>query len=273
MAAVPLNTQAVDFSDNAVFAKGIHHDGTQANVVQEVFEGETVLRINIPKSAGEGSGAWRTSLNRAFTSSAQGIPAGQDFYVVYQIWMSPGYLTASNGGGGKKQSIISQYLPESPDSSQSDTDIEVVMNQLYGSSVIGAYHNPDFAGFWVPKGSDFIMQTGNPACLYSNMDSASTPCLKNVEGQWVTYQQHIKVGKYGSSTGNLFDMWVAYAADADWRPVYSNKSFPLGVDGPGYRGGWLLTWDTRRTSGKVDAFVRYKHFGTAYGQVPLSAMR
>lgn len=265
MLASPGTTRALDFVSAADIASGRH--GSAPNVVQEAFgpDGQC-LRINIPKTSSSDPGATRFSLGATF-----GV--GQEFYVAFQIFMGPGYLTPSNGGGGKKQIIISQYNASSPNSSQSDTEIEIVMNQLYGSSLIGAYHEPDHTGFWVPKGSDFIMQTGNPTCLYSNMDAASTPCMKFIEGQWMTFLQRIKVGKFNGSTGNEHDLWVAYQGDTAWRQVGADRAFALGADGPGYTGFWLLPYDTGRSSGNVDTFVRYARAAVSTQPIALASMR
>lgn len=268
MLTLPGNTQAVDFADPAIFAKGIHGDEGKANVVQEIFGGEPVLRINIPKSSGTEPGAWRIGLSRAFTKNGQGFGVGSEFWVVYDIFMGPGYLTPSNGGGGKKQSIISQYLPESPDSSSSHTDIEIVMHQMDGDEYIGAYHDPDSAAFFIPKGGDFVLQSAVPTCLYSN----KAGCIKNVEGQWMTYCQRVKVGKFNGSTGNEFEALVAFPGDSDWRPVFNNKNFALGSEGP-YSGMFLTGYDTGRTSGKLDTFVRHRHLAVFTQRPSLASIR
>lgn len=269
MLAQPGVTQAVDFVDASIFAKGVHPNASAGNVVQAQFGGEAVLRINIPKSSGSDPGAWRTSLNKTWTKNSQAFGVGQEFYVAFGFYAGAGYLTPSNGGGGKKQSIISQYQPESPASTSSNTPIEVVMHQMGTDAYIDAYHEPDASGFFVPKGSDFLMQTARPTCLYSNKSG----CVSFVEGQWMMVLQRIKVGKFNGSTGNEYDMWIAFPGDTAWVPVFTNRGFQLGADGGGYSGVFLLPYDTNRSSGKVDTYALYKRLVASTQAITLASMR
>lgn len=265
--ALPGTTQAIDFTA-AVVKANANPNGTQANVVSEVFEGENVLRINIPKSSDDDPGSWRCSLNKSWTKNNQAFGVGQVFEVAYLIYMGPGYLSPSNGGGGKKQSIISQYQPETPSASSSHTDIEIVAVQ--SDNRILAYHDPAATGFYVqlPNG-DFNLQTARPQCLYSN---PSVGCLNYVESVWQAVRFRIQVAKFNGSAGNRFSMWRALPGDADWTPVFDNTGFQLGADGAGYSGLWHLPYDTNRTSGKLDTFVRYKHSMVSTQPIALASM-
>lgn len=265
-------TFATDFNASTDVTNFRHEDGTQANVQHDTTDrvpGSTsagCMKLVIPASSGPNPGSWRHWLR------SDGNPMPTEFWFLYYIKLGPRRLRSSNGGGGFKTAILSQFNFASPNSSQSNQIYEIVHNTSFGSyhGMIQAYRQDGsgFPAFHETIGGEIRLQpaidwgAGLPdqrRYSYYLGGALSEGGIVWREGEWLAVKCRVKIVTPGGTTGNEFDMWVQGEADAAGVQLYSARTFQIGGFGGdgGYTGIHLTGYDTGRTNADYDTW--HKH--------------
>lgn len=268
--------QAIRFASSASVTSYTHSGASSVNVVHDPADGvigDGCLRINVPSTAGADSGAWRAPLNAAWTADGQGFGASE-FYIQYRVKFGANRLTPSSGGGGFKVMNLAEYKFSSPNSSQSHTGNEIVMNNGYWYGVPLMYREHPSTG---PTDLNFVdgngihLQTAvdNGAgvsdpyaryCLYQS-GSASAGCYPWYVNEWLTIYLRLKIVSYGGSgAGNELDMYIARDGETNYTQLQNFRDFVIGSDSAvpnGVNGIWFLPYDTNRTSASYDTYHKY----------------
>jgi len=174
--------------------------------------GAGALRFDImPHLGANSSGSFALDFSREFSS-------GEEFYVQWRQRFDREMITrAFQHGEGWKQAIIGgDGRPLS--SAGSCTPNEVVVQNSYQRGFPQMYHSCGLKdGDYEPltpavPPSDFLLQDAT-GCRYS--DQRSARCLRYLADQWMTFQVHVKIGKwYVNQSGNYHrdstvELWVA----------------------------------------------------------------
>jgi len=208
--------------------------------------GAGALRFDIlPRSGANSSGAFALEFPREFGS-------GEEFYIQWRQRFDREMIThVFRNGEGWKQAIIAEGGGTSARSCSAN---EIVLQNNYHRGFPQMYHscgvkdsqyeplNPA-----VPP-SDYLLQDAS-GCKYS--DQHSSHCLRYKADQWMTFQVHVKVGKwYVNQSGNYHrdstvELWVADENQPSVL-VISIPDYDLVHDGAGQKYGriWLLPYNT-----------------------------
>ena len=194
--------------------------------------GGSCLRIDTPAGVGvDTSPAWIGSLNPKWTSNAQGM-GRNPFWIQFRLKIPASRLVKGANPDGWKFVQVSNYNPQSPSSSRSNTLFEVVGLDDFMKGYPQAYCRDAAGGF-----PQFPV----------------TKALPWLVDQWRTIQLRIAINKYGGvDPANAFDMWVADPGWTQWGLVSSARGFSIGPltdsDGAplpgGYNGIWLHAFET-----------------------------
>lgn len=264
-------TTSIRFDTVAAVTDHMHGAGT-ANATNAVYRdplggilGDGCLRIDVAPGVGTSEFlSWRHTLNDIWTSVSQGFGTG-DFYIQFRMKVNQAWLDASAGGGGCKFINIAGYNPASPNSSASFTAHEIVMNnegwggfpRAYTRDTEGVvFHMYEDAG-----GGDFRMQSALATCLFSQTSVGNTSgCWVFPVDAWFTVLIHVKIGTFGGTSGNLFEMWAARNDQSIYTKLFETENFEIDTDATytgGHNGIWLLPYDTNRTSHTETVTVCY----------------
>ena len=241
--------------------------------------GDGCLRINDPASEPYGPyRAWRIPLNLTWNQYQQGFGVGVPFYVQYRCRISPNGLVASNGGEGRKFSIISGVNPADMNSSQASVMGEIVMQNQYYQGIPQWYRQEgSYAAFtynysWLGDQYSYTPQnavdhgSGTPRDRYCISTGGASPgCWFFRENEWftayfeITIQSPTGVG----GVGNRIRVSMArqgetsYTTLLDVATTYCNFN---GLDPEilnGHNGLWLTTSDTNRINAPYDTWQDY----------------
>jgi hypothetical protein len=263
-----------DFRDSeiALFNKGkvtgtAYPERVTRDTSGVALTGGACLRIDIPMSAAQDSGAWKCFLNSAWDSLS--IDAAQPsvgmgstaFYVQYRVRFPSSWLTLANGTTtGKKVSIVSSNY-------NSNTPFEHVIQNIDNRGIVQAYRQdgsnyPPFEEALPPF--DFKLQNmvgGAPGeyCLYSGSPSFNN-CYRFTPDVWMCILMRIKATTYGGSSGNEWDLWAWKPGESGYTHLQSFRNYAVGGLGGytnGFNGVHLLPYTTGRTSASEDSYVLY----------------
>lgn len=180
--------------------------------------GNSSLKFTIPSVSWENSsGSWFTNFSADLTTQ---FGENSEFYVQWRQRFDPGMIGVDFGGNGWKQAIIGtgdqpgcitaggdppQYCPTSC------TPLEVVMTQDWprfggpkGYYSCGLFDN--FGDWSGGPGVIRMQHQGPPFCTYQ--DVTHVGCFQYVANEWMTFQVHVKIGTWGTSSSRL-QMWAA----------------------------------------------------------------
>lgn len=261
-------------SDVTAYQHGTGTGNANSHVYRDTTDGilgDGCLRIDVSPGVGTSQYlSWRFPLDTTWTSVSQGI--GSDHcYIQFRLKVNQGWLTASTGGGGAKVCNVAGFDPAAPNSSASFTEHEIVMNNESWGGYPRCYTR-DTGGnvnhMYIPfGGADFRMQSAldNGAgvtpdsaryCLFS--DSAG--CFFFTADEWLTLLLHIKIGTYGGTVGNEFDVWAARPTATSYTKLFENRNFEINSDATysgGLNGIWFLPFDTGRTGHATTVTAKY----------------
>jgi hypothetical protein len=248
------------------------------------------LRIDTPASVGANSATWMCSLNNSWTTKTQGF-GSTAFWIQFRFKIPSSRLTLTNCGGnqrGWKWANIAHYSQIDPAAqSASNRNDEHVLQDTNQYGFPQAYHrdvNGNFPAFNESYGgSNFKLQnsidngTGlsdnNRYCLWNN-GSPSAGCWDWVTDEWLTCMIRIKVGTYGGSAGNEFDMWVARRLATSWTHTHSFSNYSVGLPDEftgGLNGLHLLTYETNRLNSTVATHHKYAELIVSTQEIALPA--
>ena len=278
-------TAAYDFRDASIISSYRHIDGQQGNIVQNTtggILGTGCMRMNVPASSGANPGAWRAPLDLATAPNYQGWTADSDgfnnteFYFQYRIKLGPRRLRDSTGGGGFKTMILSIYQFSSPNSAASAQPFEIVHNTNYSNNKLLQAYRQDGSGFPAFHETIGPYLRFQPALDWgSSLPDDRRYSVYNIggggrhsagvlaweEGVWITVYCRVKIATYGGSTGNEFDMYVAWPGDSSYTQLYNNRNFLIGPKDAQFAGGfngiWFTPYDTGRSSADYDTWHEY----------------
>lgn len=234
--------------------------------------GDGCLRIDVNPGVGTSQYlAWRFPLDTTWTSVSQGIGTN-DCYIQFRLKVNQAWLDASIGGGGCKFVNIAGFDPAAPNSSASFTDHEIVMNNEGWGGYPRAYTR-DIGGnvehlYEDAGGGDFRMQSALAACLFSN----TAGCWFFPVDEWFTVLIHVKIGTYGGTGGNLFEMWAAKATESSYTKLFETENFEIDSDAVyvgGPNGIWFLPYDTGRTGHATTVTAKYDQFVCSPNAIPV----
>jgi hypothetical protein len=248
------------------------------------------LRIDTPASVGANSATWMCSLNNAWTTKTQGF-GSTAFWIQFRFKIPSSRLTLTNCGGnqrGWKWANVAHYSQIDPAAqSASNRNDEHVLQDTNQYGFPQAYHRDvdgNFPAFNESYGgSNFKLQnsidngTGlsdnNRYCLW-NSGSPSAGCWDWVADEWLTCMIRIKVGTYGGSAGNEFDMWVARRLATSWTHTHSFSNYSVGLPDEftgGLNGLHLLTYETNRINSTVATHHKYAELIVSTQEIALPA--
>lgn len=212
--------------------------------------GAASLRFDVmPRLGANTSGVFSLEFPRAFGS-------GEEFYVQWRQRFDDEMAThIFHGGEGWKQAILADGgRPLS--SSRSCTPDELVLQNTYHRGFPQMYHSCGFKDSQYQglspllPGADFLLQDA-VNCRYSNPKGPG--CFRYKPNQWMTFQIHVKVGKwYVNQSGNYHrdsavELWVA----EENKPsvlVISMPDYDLVRDDASEKYGriWFLPYNTNK---------------------------
>lgn len=275
-------TTAIRFDTTAAVTDYRHGAGT-ANSNNAVYRnpiggilGDGCLRIDIAPGVGTSQYlAWRHTLNDLFTSVSEGFGTN-DFYIQFRAKVNQAWLTASVGGGGTKLLNISGYDPQAPNSSASFTGHEIVIGNEGWGGFPRAYTRNNLGDvehlYEDAGGGDFRMQSALATCLFSQTSVGNTTgCWNYPVDEWFTILIHVKVGTFGGTTGNLFEMWAAANDQSSYTKLFETENFEIDTDATytgGHNGMWPSAFDTGRTSHTETVTVEYDQFIVSTATIP-----
>lgn len=273
-------------ADVTDYRHGAGTENANAHVYRDTTDGilgDGCLRIDVNPSVGTSQFlAWRFPLDSTWSSVTQGI--GSDHcYIQFRCKVNQAWLTASTGGGGCKLVNIAGYNPASPNSSASFTNHEIVINNEGWGGYPRCYTRANDGSvnhLYIPfGGSDFRMQSAldngsgvTPDAARYCLFSDSQGCFFFTADEWLTILMHIRIGTYGGTSGNEFDLWAARAGDTAYTKLFENRDFEIDSD-PTYTGGlngiWFLPFDTGRTAHSTTVSVKYDQLISSSEMIPV----
>lgn len=266
--------KALRFTASSTVTNNAHANGTEGNVTWDTTDGiigDGCLKIYVDSSSATDPGSWRVSLNDAWVTDNQGFGA-TPFFVQYRVKLGPNRLTATAGpGNGFKMMNLAEYKPTSPNSSQSNTSNEVVLQNSNYRGIMEAYRQDGsgFPDFSVSDGNGLHLQpavdngSGAPNdryCLWTD-PGASAGCWELPVGEWFTVYIRLELPSLGGTAGNKFDMYAARDGETSYTHLFNNTEFLIGTGGiytpNGLNGIWFLPYDTNRTSASYHTWHKY----------------
>lgn len=256
-------TMATDFRTQGSVDDYVHQNGFQSRCVWDTTDkitGNGCLKINVLSTDETGDGAWRRSPNDAWVTDGQGF-GSTPWYCRVRMKIPSNRLTPTVNGGGWKALIFGGYKPQSPNSSQSHTGHEIVINNFEYTGYPQSYREHPISGetgFYKDLGDGaFQMQSAVPACLLSD----SSGCVFFPVDEWFTLYTRVETPSLGGDgAGNKWEAWFARAGATSYTKIFENFDFVIGSDATypnGQNGIWLLTYDSGRTSAGFDTYQKY----------------
>jgi hypothetical protein len=245
-----------------------------SNVTRDVAQkasGASSLRFTIPSNSGAGaSGSWFGNFT---TDLSYQVGEGQEVYIQWRQRFSSDFLTTQYqaiGGGlanGWKMSDISAgdqpaCTPGSANSTNCPTtcwDFEIVTQNTYQTTAPQMYTN--CAG---PYPYRALYGTNAPSGVtWQNMVDCPyprplpfPPCIGLVADEWMTFQVHIKVGKWNTWSSTI-ELWIAREGQPSILTISCSPTTPNphkcsnGIDGQAQNGWYLSNSNTNYKIGKV----------------------
>lgn len=266
-----------------VFATGMNAPDL-ALVVKDLTDGITngcCLRFDKPAATTKGATDWMFPLNSAWTDNTQSFGVGSEFWIQFRFKIPASRLVLADCGGnqrGWKWFNLAAYSPTNTVAqSPSNIPCEIVLQDSDQSGMPQAYHQdgvsfPTFSGTSPDDGEPLLQPAidrgasffgPNRYCEYP-AGGGGTACFFWPVEEWMTFDMRVKVGTFGGSTGNEFDLWVARRGDTSRLQLIAARGFTLGIPDSGsgfgftgYNGGHLLNYETNRLSDSVDTQVKY----------------
>jgi hypothetical protein len=247
----------------------------QGQVVTDVVSSGTgSLRFTVPSQTGaDTSGSF--SLDFADDFSQQ-FGEGQEFYLQYRIRyndvMVNTHFTNSNGF---KMSITGEG--DRPGTSVSScTTLELPLENSGQQGFPQGYHS---CGLFqplqvsIPNTFEFLDQNAAGCPHYGNQGFAQSepPCFKYKANEWITMQQHVKIGHWGQNDSTV-EVWAADQGQTS-RLIISLADYDLRNDNPSqakYGKIWLLPYQTNKDSSQVTGtgYVWYDDLIVSTNRIP-----
>jgi hypothetical protein len=250
-------------------------------VTNVVGDGTGSLQFTVPSQSGaDTSGSF--SLDFADNLSQQ-FGEGQEFFLQYRVRYNDVMINTNfTGSNGFKMHITGEGdRPPSPAEPSgftafSCTTLELPLQNIEQVGFPRAYHScGTFQELQVgiPNTFEFLDQNADGCPHYGDQGFPQTepPCFKYKANEWITIQQHVKVGHWG-----MFDSTVEYwAADQGQtsRLMVSLVDFKLLNDNPTlskYGKIWLLPYQTNKDDTQVTGtgFVWYDSLIVSTRRIP-----
>ncbi|HEX7960190.1 MAG TPA: Ig-like domain-containing protein, partial [Terriglobales bacterium] len=228
----------------------------QGQVVTDIFSSGTgSLRFTVPSLTGaDTSGSF--SLNFADDFSQQ-FGEGQEFYVQYRVRYNDVMLTTHfTNSNGFKMSITGEGDRTGAFAS-SCTTLELPLENSGQRGFPQGYHS---CGLFeplqvsIPNTFEFLDQPAAGCPHYGDQGFPQTepPCFKYKSNEWITMQQHVKIGHWGQNDSTV-EVWAADEGQTS-RLIISLADFALQNDNPTqakYGKIWLLPYQTNKDDTQV----------------------
>jgi fibronectin type III domain protein len=217
------------------------------------------LRFTIPSnSPSDTSGTfWQNFSDDLATQFGE----GGEFYVQWRQRFSADFLnTTYTSSNGFKQIIIGEG--DRPGvTNYTCTQLEIVVQNSSQRGFPQMYHScggkdDKYEPLDVPVPPfDFALQNAVDGCLYSHLPNAVPPCVGYKPNQWMTYQIHVKVGKWYKNDKNYhrdstIELWIAEEGQPS-KLVISRKDYDIANTGNSaakYGKLWLLPYQSGKSS-------------------------
>jgi hypothetical protein len=193
---------------------------------------------------------------------------GEEFYVQWRQRFSPEFLrTDYKGGGGWKQIIIGEG--DRPGHlANSCTQLEIVVQNSYQRGFPQMYHSCggkdgqyEPLAFWDNRLGNIALQNA-AGCSYEN--PSVPPCVGYTQDQWMTFQVHVRIGRWYKNDGNhredsTVQLWVAAEGRSSKLAIdlgpKAGHGYDLANDNPAAKYGkvWLMPYHTDKDAGQVHA--------------------
>src|SRR6185369_7506988 len=251
---------------------------------------------------GTASMVFRHPLNSAWTLNNQSFGSAP-FWFSWRMKINSGRLVSSTAGTGWKYFNLAQFgVEDAGVSGQSNTTAEIVGQDTSQRGFPQAYHQDgsSFPPFETSAaqgpGGDINFENaydvGSGAntqryCLYNASGLGFPGCWHWPVDQWFSMKVRVKLGTYGGSTNNQFDMWAARNGETTWTHLLAwgdnvGLPFTLGVPQSGYSGSNGLHWHFYETGtaagrgvdavGKIDEIIVSTNDIAVPSSSPLSAI-
>jgi Bacterial Ig domain/Beta xylosidase C-terminal Concanavalin A-like domain/Fibronectin type III domain len=239
-----------------------------------VADGSGALRFTVPSQSGADTSG-NFSLNFADDFSQQ-FGEGQEFYIQYRVRYNDVMVnTHFNNSNGFKMNITGEG--DRPGSTAySCTTLEVVLENTDQAGFPQAYHScGTFQRLQVhiPNTSEYLDQNADGCPHYGNQGFLQTepPCFKYKANEWITIQQHVKIGHWGQPDSTV-EFWAADQGQTS-RLIISLADFTLLNDNPSqakYGKIWLLPYQTNKDSSQVTGtgYVWYDDLIISRSRIP-----
>jgi hypothetical protein len=224
------------------------------------------LRFTVPPLSGpDSSGAFFLS----FPAIAVGDAPDRDVWVQWRQRFSPTFLAAKwAGGGGWKQFIVGE--PDWPDGrligACTDNDLVITNPHYFGFPQM--YHScgawkaaPNLSGQYIPLYEKVLLPGASywtyklqnliDGCIYTK--ETVPPCIGFKPDQWMTFQVHVKVGRWYLNDGiflndSLIELWVAEEGKPSVPVIRIPWDLYGGAGQRGYGKVWLTPYNTGKSS-------------------------
>jgi hypothetical protein len=220
-----------------------------------VADGAGALRFTVPSQSGaDTSGSFWLDFADDFSKQ---FGEGQEFYVQYRVRYNDVMVnTHFNNSNGFKMSIIGEG--DRPGTTvYSCSTLEFVLENSNQAGFPQAYHS---CGLFqplqvpIPNTSEYLDQNADGCPHYGDRGFLQTepPCFKYKANEWITIQQHIKIGHWGQNDSTV-DVWASDQGQPP-RLIVSLADYDLRNDNPSqakYGKIWLLPYQTNKDSSQV----------------------
>ena len=246
-----------DFEDPS--ATAVHllpppNSDLRGEIVSDVVgDGAGALRFTVPSQSGpDTSGSF--SLNFSDDLSRQ-FGEGEEFYLQYKVRYNDVMVnTRFDGSDGFKMHIAGEG--DRPDfTAFSCTTLELPLQNIQQFGFPRAYHSCNLfreLQVQIPNSDpvDFLDQNAAGCAHYRQ--STEPPCFKYKANQWMSVQQHVKIGHWGTPDSTV-EFWAADEGQSS-RLIISLADFTLVNDNPDqskYGKIWLLPYQTGKDPTQV----------------------
>jgi Bacterial Ig domain len=239
-----------------------------------VADGSGALRFTVPSQSGaDTSGSFSLDFTDDLT---QQFGEGQEFYLQVRVRYSDAMISTNFAGSNGFKTLDVGEGDRPGTTVYSCSTLETVLQNIQQNGYPRAYHS---CGTYqelqvqIPGTFEYLDQNADGCPHYGNQGFPQTepPCFKYKANEWITIQEHIKVGHWGQKDSTI-EYWAADQGQTS-RLIISLADYALINDNPTqakYGKVWLMPYQTGKDDTQVNpvGYVWYDSLIVSTQRIP-----